>query len=156
MISQIDIAWAAGLFEGEGCIFTNKEYDKRDNKSRYRERLVLVSTDEDVVKKFHSIVGGNTVSGPNIREDRPNEKPTWRWNVSSKSDVERILNLFLPYLGIRRKERALLALERINARPESWVRERCSPLGRRDSEETLQKKRKAQQERRRRERLLTV
>lgn len=93
------IAWAAGLFEGEGCIVFNKVKACR--------RLTLVSTDLDVLEKFQRAVGAG-----NIRSRRVygNRKPCWIWGVSRWPDVERTLKVFLPYFGRRRAAKARLVL----------------------------------------------
>jgi hypothetical protein len=49
-----EIAWAAGLFEGEGCI---TEVDKRFV-------AALKNTDEWVVRRFHDIVERGRAYGP--------------------------------------------------------------------------------------------
>lgn len=93
----VDIAWAAGLFEGEGCVHVAK----RDG----RINLSMQMTDLDVLEKFCRIVGGH--------EPRPvarpgNNKPVWRWTASSDAYVVRFRDVIGPHLGARRKA-ALLA-----------------------------------------------
>jgi hypothetical protein len=93
------IAWAAGLFEGEGCI--------ANGTSRHSVHLQLVMTDEDVVRRFHRIVGVGAVA---LREPPSlvgrGCKTQWSWYVYSVEDVRRTLVEFLPYFGTRRRERA--------------------------------------------------
>ena len=91
-------AWAAGLFEGEGCIAT--EY------AGY-VRLMVSMTDEDVVKRMREAVGGS-VSGPHVqgvRADGHIRKPIWRWTASG-SRARSLLILWWPWLGWRRRARA--------------------------------------------------
>lgn len=49
-----EIAWAAGLFEGEGCM----------TRSGSQKVMRLVSTDEDTVRRFWEIVAVGKVYGP--------------------------------------------------------------------------------------------
>ena len=93
------IEWAAGLFEGEGCIDTNKN------------GLILKMTDLDVVEKFHSVFGVGNIRP--ILDSHPNHKDQWRWCIYAKSEVVRIVSLMLPYLGNRRAYKALNILDNI-------------------------------------------
>lgn len=97
------IAWAAGLFEGEGSILCP---------SGHYQRLRLGMTDEDVVRRFQAIAGCGTV-----RRAQPRAagwRPLFVWQVSDRGNVSRLLGLWLPYFGGRRAERAVEALERIS------------------------------------------
>ena len=97
-----DIAWAAGLFEGEGCIYIIKHRKKSAT-------LRLTSTDKDVVERFAQIVGvGNVLLETASRKSH--WKPLYLWNISKREEVRRILVSFMPYLGERRKEKAIEAL----------------------------------------------
>lgn len=98
-----EIAWAAGLFEGEGCIsFLTR--------SEGRPILNLTSADKDVVSQFHAVVGCGTItSRPPAREGW---KPTWRWYCGAAAEVLAVLGAFWPYLGERRQQKATEALER--------------------------------------------
>ena len=93
----IDIAWAAGLFEGEGCI-------GKDKISRY---AAMEMTDKDVMEDFVKIVGYGKLRGPYKRGEF---KPTYRWKVTKRLELKRILELFLPFLKARRTSKANEAL----------------------------------------------
>jgi hypothetical protein len=93
------IAWAAGLFEGEGCIAMTKQ------KRGTRRALFVASTDFDVLEKFRSIVGAGVMREMKVRGNR---KRAWRWEVQKWSDVERIGRLLLPHLCSRRREKMRL------------------------------------------------
>lgn len=97
-----EIAWAAGLFEGEGtcCVV-------RNGKS-LRATVELTSTDEDVVRKFHRIMG----CGKLTCRDRPPNKPAWKWYAYSAGIVIEVLTVLLPFLGERRTKEAEVVLER--------------------------------------------
>ena len=102
----IDIAWAAGLFEGEGTIYFNNAT------SEYK--LGLKMTDEDVMEKFFSIVEVGNLYGPYTPKDKKlngeNRKDFWLWQCWRPSDVRVILKLLLPYFGKRRVEKTIEAL----------------------------------------------
>jgi hypothetical protein len=95
-----ELAWAAGLFEGEGSCFVG---------SGQRQPVVaLVTTDRDVLERFASIIGFGSVHG----YDRHPHKRYWRWSVQSKADVLAVGALLEPWLGVRRREalRVVVAL----------------------------------------------
>lgn len=93
--------WAAGLFEGEGCIVIRT--DKRDNWGRKIVALQLKMTDRDVVERFGTVMGVGRVSGPH-----PNGrlKPQYIWKAAARRDVQSVLNKMLPFLGERRTSKA--------------------------------------------------
>lgn len=112
--TKSDLAWAAGLFEGEGCATVNKY--KSGNGGRPTMQLQM--TDEDVVRKFHAVIGMGKVYGPY----RPSgHKEVWRWYVDGFEAVQAIAAMFWFYLGSRRKAKLRTVLE---ARPVPVKREK--------------------------------
>lgn len=87
-----NLAWAAGLFEGEGCI---RDY-----------QLVINMTDADVLKKFHFIVGFGSFLGPINRNVPAYWKPMYRWTGSGAGRVYPFLAAIWQFLGDRRRTRA--------------------------------------------------
>ena len=102
-----DIAWAAGLFEGEGTISVPP--------GRPRSVVLKVDmTDRDVLERFTRIVGVSHVRATHSSNPLRGSKPQWRWFASSSTDVLRILRMFLPYLGERRTAKAQEAIARLD------------------------------------------
>lgn len=90
-VTSEDIAWAAGLFEGEGSASSHLI-------GNYRSPCIsLAMTDEDVVRKFYEIIKVGTITN-----QKGTNKQLWKWSVSKKSDCFRI-EILLPYLSERRK-----------------------------------------------------
>lgn len=107
------IAWAAGLFEGEGTIVHRKT-----NGSKNGWTLSISSTDKDVLEKFFKIVGCGKLYGPygyanDSNRRREHHKPYWRWSVADKNGVIKLGNLFMPWLCFRRKEKLLECLQHL-------------------------------------------
>jgi hypothetical protein len=98
-MKRLELAWATGLFEGEGSIVIT------ERASGYTGRaLQLGSTDEDVVRRFAAVVGVGKVSGPH---DLPGKrKPLYLWRLSLWADIEPLLQAMLPMLGDRRAAKA--------------------------------------------------
>ena len=93
MSRDTDIAWAAGLFEGEGT------WGYQPNCVRAELSMV----DADTVARFHAIVGVGRI------EPRPHRVAHWQpqvqWRVTDRAGVEHVLALFRPWLSPRRLAR---------------------------------------------------
>ena len=119
--SPLEIAWAAGLFEGEGCI-NYKHQGKRGSGGQLR----LGMNDKDVVERFREIVGCGGLyphrpgTGSNV--------PCWTWYVYAAEKVTAILNAFMPYFGERRRAKALETLE-VTAHITAWANRTHCPKG---------------------------
>jgi len=95
------IAWAAGLFEGEGSITLL-------HPSRYhkpRPVLELQMTDFDIVRRFKKAVKVGCLCFRKRRLTKSGKRVAI-WSTACKADVRKLLKLFLPYFGIRRRKRA--------------------------------------------------
>jgi len=114
MRPDTEIAWAAGLFEGEGCITCTHPKSRR-----YRYwHLTLSSADRDVVERFARIAACGSVSTVKVK---PGRKPLWRWNCTREHEITELLSILLPYLGERRHARAVEALnDRRAAGAQGW------------------------------------
>lgn len=105
-ISDVQIAWAAGILEGEACFDIRKsECVKRDPDNKHA-RLMIVMTDIDVLETLQSIFGGsiNENNAPSAKR-KPHWKQSWRWLLSERQGLFDCLNHIRPYLHYRRRER---------------------------------------------------
>ena len=93
---ETHIAWAAGLFEGEGCISANNV-------------LRLQMTDKDVVERFRDIIGFGKIYHYPPRDS--SRKETWTWYLQKRVNVRYVLGKLLPYFGQRRAYKALNMLD---------------------------------------------
>ena len=102
-----DIAWAAGLFEGEGSIVT-------DSSQPNARSIRMEMTDQDVMERFLRIVGYGKLNGPYNYPGKPEHYlPTYYSKITRRSEVLRILKMFLPYFGERRSAKATEAINHI-------------------------------------------
>jgi hypothetical protein len=95
--SIAEIAWAAGFFEGEGCITMSNE----------RPAMRVNGTDPETVKFFGAVVGVGKVYGPyQHKPDRHGcvRKPFWVW-VAYGPSAYRAIGLLAPWLSKRRLAR---------------------------------------------------
>jgi hypothetical protein len=93
MLTIKDIAWVAGLIEGEGCFTFNKG----------TPRLAIDMTDKDVLDKLASFIGG-TVNGPYPRKKRNGEpaKDAWELAIYGKHAAGWAMTIY-DMMGCRRK-----------------------------------------------------
>ncbi len=94
-----DIAWFAGLFEGEGCL--GYYPDKRKGYTGTL-RLYIESTDKDIIDRIEKMWGGK-VWESNYPSKPAHYKPSWRWGLSRRKEVRAIIAAIYPYLGERRR-----------------------------------------------------
>jgi hypothetical protein len=105
-----DIAWAAGLFDGEGhiTIQKSKPYAARGERSyKYSLIINLGMTHHATVRKFAEIVGAGRLGC--LRQRNPEHACMLRWQTERRN-ASAILKIMLPYLKTKRVE-ALLALQ---------------------------------------------
>jgi hypothetical protein len=97
--SDTDIAWAAGLFEGEGSVCASK------SKGRIARglRMQLGMSDQDVVERFFGIVGHGAVYP--AKPYKTGWKPRFTWTSNRSKQCIETMETFLPYLGERRTSR---------------------------------------------------
>ncbi len=109
MATPEQIAWAAGLFEGEGCIAFCDERGVR---------LSLAMIDRDAVEGFAAIVAVGTITQK--YRNHPERKPMFMWRAGSREDVLDVLELLTPWLYGRRSARAQAAVERLQDNRGRW------------------------------------
>lgn len=95
------IEWAAGLFEGEGCILLRGSGKRRKDGTRSQTPSLYVGmTDLEVLGSFRRVVGGGgSITGP---YKAPKRKPMWHWTATWKA-ARGIAPRLYPYLGTRRR-----------------------------------------------------
>jgi hypothetical protein len=101
-VKKVDVAWLAGLFEGEGHIRLIRHQTVQ---------LDVRMTDEDVLRRALRISGCGNVTGP-YTPSQPNRKPFWVWSVGKREEVREVLEAIYPLMGSRRRARIEEARER--------------------------------------------
>jgi LAGLIDADG-like domain len=90
-----EIAWAAGLFEGEGCF----------SRSRNRGQVIacISMADRDVMERFAKIIGRGRLR--KVLPRQPHHKPIYRLDLAGYDNLRYLYRLFEPWLGERRKQK---------------------------------------------------
>lgn len=102
MATKLDLAWAAGLFEGEGCFTISTDW-RHGGTQHFCAKLGM--TDEDVVRRFAKVMGIGTVIV--VAPRNPKHSVQWLWKVTKLKDVENIYNKLVNQFGKRRTQRGL-------------------------------------------------
>jgi hypothetical protein len=83
---NVETAWAAGFFDGEGTVFakTQKYTTVKGEKREYPAVAVSVSqADPRPLKRFVAAIGIGNVSGP-YRNGKLGKRPIYYWRVEGK------------------------------------------------------------------------
>jgi hypothetical protein len=96
-----EMAWAAGFFDGEGSIGTN------------RGRLVVQITQAEpsTLTRFKEAVGHGTVGGPYQPTLRPTSRPLWKWWAYGRQALA-VVDQLRPWLSGPKLDRAVVVLAR--------------------------------------------
>ena len=110
-INITDIAYIAGLFDGEGCVQIKQRLEtKKKHKGpgtrktkTWRITMEMSMTDESVIRWVHEILEVGTVH-LNIKNKSPSSKPhyknQWRWRCSHR-DALSVAKLLWPYAQVK-------------------------------------------------------
>lgn len=109
--SPVEIAWAAGIFEGEGSIVPTH---------RKSIRLQLHMTDQDIVRRFAALVNAGQV----YSLERGSHKTIYYWTCGQHKAVVAFMDAVWPWLGARRRARWTELLELYAATREEAVEAR--------------------------------
>lgn len=99
--SEVDLAYIAGLIDGEGCIgvYHNKVYNS------YQLRVQIEMCDEEGLNLVNSLFHGRWY----YKTYRPPRRPTTTW-MALGSHGELLLRQIIPFLRVKKKQ-ALEALK---------------------------------------------
>lgn len=109
-IDSYDLAWCAGLYEGEGTV----------SATDHSIQASLVSTDLDVLEELCRRMGVGGIRGPMSPSDI-GKKPYYRWEVSSRDAIFAMKSI-RPWLKERRTAQVDRAIERYENRPIKTLR----------------------------------
>jgi hypothetical protein len=95
MFRDTDLAWAAGIIDGEGCISLNQE-----KRTQYLLRLTVTNTNLLLLTRIQELFGGNICP---MKRYQDHWKDRWQWDLKA-AKAERALRAVLPYLVAKRQE----------------------------------------------------
>ena len=104
-MNDTNIAYIAGLFDGEGCV-SYKQYMRQrpHNKKPYPTwsiRMEIAMTDKSILKWVHEVLGVGTVNPKRYKTKYTvGWKKQWRWRCSHR-DAFMVCCLMFPYAHIK-------------------------------------------------------
>lgn len=108
--SEVEVAWLAGLLEGEGSFLTLTD---RQGGREYRYPKVTVNmTDRDVIERVASLFGTSVYDLPIYQKGR---KPSFRAQIAGAKAAE-WMRLLRPWMGQRRRDSIDAVLAEYGAR----------------------------------------
>lgn len=115
-VPPLALAWAAGLFDGEGSI--NLRFSRSRRRSRASDAAAWVltvrvlMTHEATVRRMAELFGGSVAHQP-----RPPHRDAWYWDVSMPRS-EAVLRALYPHL-VTKREQARIAIDAMTFRRET-------------------------------------
>jgi hypothetical protein len=102
-LEPLRLGWIVGIVEGEGWLGASG--------GRPGQATITVQmTDLDVIERLAEWSGVGNVSGPyHVRHT--DRQDTWKWSVTARDDAAWLIGQMAPYLGARRKAKALEVLD---------------------------------------------
>lgn len=119
---SLELAYLAGLFDGEGCIGFYRHGD-RPTYPQYILTISVVQSYRPSLESLSELFGG-FVHTRKLRDKKPHHKQTYQWYVRGKA-TDKFLEVMTPYLR-EKKAQAELALE-IRAKQRIGPRHRPTP-----------------------------
>ena len=104
--NAIDVAWLAGIIEGEGCL----------SLKGHVMRIAVNMTDEDVIRRCMRVAALGQVTGP-YDDGVSGHKPIFRWLVSDVFDVYALLAAIYSQLGERRRAKCEAMMREFRSLP---------------------------------------
>lgn len=117
-MSSDELAWVAGLLEGEGC-FSLGPWVNRVKSDKIRQiRVTCEMTDLDTIQRLHEYSGiGSIRREARIDKRYDNAKPLWGWSASKRREIVPFLESILPYMSSRRTSKINELLEYAREHP---------------------------------------
>ena len=101
-MSDLDIAWLAGLLEGEGAFFVQHVRASGNRRARTRIVVAVQMTDRDIVERIVQLTGLGTVRS--YQPSNPRHRTTYRWAINALEPTVALMRVLRPLMGIRRQD----------------------------------------------------
>lgn len=109
MTTEIEWAWLAGFFDGEGCVRGRSywRHDKAKPRHSVAISLVITQRDREVLDRIQAMTGVGTVTS---KTGTPT--PAFHWVTGGHTQLAGVLEHLIPYSVVKR-DQMLLAIELI-------------------------------------------
>lgn len=101
-MTDVEIAWLAGILEGEGCF----DFMSPNKDGKQYPRIRIEMKDEDIIERVHGLLKPLGARGKirNRKGKLPQHSETYLFSCATKSVMAEILPLIHPFMGKRRRE----------------------------------------------------
>tara|TARA_R100001163_G_C5037822_1_gene176655 strand:+ start:43 stop:453 length:411 start_codon:yes stop_codon:yes gene_type:complete len=102
-MNESDIAYIAGLFDGEGCVSYRKTMKKRGNYPAYKTwdiRLEISMTEQSIIRWVHEVLKVGTFSKKPPGKGQLGKKMQYRWRCGFR-DAYYVCCLLYPYAHVK-------------------------------------------------------
>lgn len=114
--SIAEIAYLAGIIDGEGCIYIGyTKQGKYGNGHQWHSMLKITSCDEELIIWLEKIFGGNKESRYRWTSKKKFTRPVYTWQATGPM-LDYILPLVEPYLIIKKKQCDVMRRYRITCK----------------------------------------
>jgi hypothetical protein len=105
-------AWAAGFFDGEGCVSVRRDKSIKHLSGRYPV-LSINQTDPKVLERFQNAVGGiGNIRGPyNYLSYNKKTKPQWAYAANGLQCVQTVVGSIWKHLGVVKRAQFTRVME---------------------------------------------
>ena len=113
------VAWAAGLFDGEGCFhFTTSRRRRTDAhgqpKIEHSIQTRITQKDREVLDRFQAAIGLGHVYGP-YRSTEGKPRIPWQFAAYGFGQTQAIIAMLWPWLGRLKRQQAINVLAQAKA-----------------------------------------
>lgn len=103
-LSQIELAWAAGFFDGEGNTYILKGKNKH-NKEYRGVKVQVRNTNLEALERFKKAVGDiGTLHGPYQQKANTEYKEFWSFAAASFESAQAVISMLWKFLSTEKKE----------------------------------------------------
>ena len=113
----LDLAWAAGFFDGEGWVGAIKKTHAKNRTAGVGLSISIAQTDPEVLEKFAKVAGFGNLRGP-YNPKTANSNPYWVWRSEQREEIRDLFKELRPYLSsvkCQQFERALVIVDEYRA-----------------------------------------
>lgn len=103
-IKNIELAWLAGIIDGEGCIGL---YYNRKNNAAYRPIITIVNTNNKLIIRICSLLNKLNIKyyfGTRKQNIQKNWKKSYCITIQYKKGVNKLLESIIPYIHAKKKQ----------------------------------------------------
>jgi hypothetical protein len=111
---ETELAWASGLFDGEGSLSLSGPADKSRRFVNMEIPQASSSGIPETLLRFHDVIRGGAIGGPYPPGSKWSRLPRYRWQAGGRHQVSSVLALLWPYLATVKRDQALRLLPHLD------------------------------------------